>query len=113
MYGVSCSQRKETFLYRLTLAPSGTSVESDQSPIARSPRSVSFPEVIPELFTVYQWVADHAEEYLTEQSVAHILNTYENQENELLHVFNISHTDWVERVAANQDEIDFMNGLVQ
>ena len=48
--------------------------------------------------------------YLTEQGVEHILNSYESQENELLHVFNISHTDWVESIAANQDEIDFMNG---
>ena len=51
--------------------------------------------------------------YLTEQGVAHILNSYEGQENELLHVFNITHTDWAESIAANQDEIDFMNGLVK
>ena len=51
--------------------------------------------------------------YLTEQGVDHILKSYENQENELLHVFNISHTDWVESIAANQDEIDFMESLLK
>ena len=51
--------------------------------------------------------------YLTEQGVEHTLNSYENQENELLHVFNISNIDWVESIAANQDEIEFMNGLVK
>ena len=51
--------------------------------------------------------------YLTEQGVDHILNSYEDQENALLHVFNISHTDWVESIAANQDEIDFMDSLLK
>ena len=51
--------------------------------------------------------------YLTEQGVDHILNSYEDQENALLHVFNISHTDWVESIQANQDEIDFMDQLVK
>ena len=51
--------------------------------------------------------------YLTEQGVDHILNSYEDQENALLHVFNISHTDWVESIQANQDEIDFMDRLVK
>ena len=51
--------------------------------------------------------------YLTEHGVAHTLNSYESQENELLHVFNISNIDWVESIAANQDEIEFMNGLVK
>lgn len=53
------------------------------------------------------------DQYLTEQGVDHILNSYENQENELLHVFNISHTDWVESIAANNDEIAFMEGLLK
>lgn len=51
--------------------------------------------------------------YLTEQGVAHTLNSYEDVENKLLHVFNISHTDWVESIAANQDEIDFMESLLK
>ena len=51
--------------------------------------------------------------YLTEQGVEHILNSYENDENELLHVFNISHTDWAESIKANQDEIDFMESLLK
>lgn len=51
--------------------------------------------------------------YLTEQGVAHTLNSYEDVENALLHVFNISHTDWVESIAANQDEIDFMESLLK
>ena len=51
--------------------------------------------------------------YLTEQGVDHILNSYEGTENELLHVFNITHTDWAESVAANQDEIDFMESLLK
>ena len=51
--------------------------------------------------------------YLTEQGVAHTLNSYESQENDLLHVFNISHTDWVESIAANQDEIDYMESLLK
>ena len=50
--------------------------------------------------------------YLTEQGVEHILNSYEGTENELLHVFNISHTDWAESIQANQDEVDFMKGLI-
>ena len=51
--------------------------------------------------------------YLTEQGVAHTLKVYEDVENKLLHVFNISHTDWVESIAANQDEIDFMDSLLK
>lgn len=51
--------------------------------------------------------------YLTEQGIAHTLNSYEDVENKLLHVFNISHTDWVESIAANQDEIDFMESLLK
>ena len=51
--------------------------------------------------------------YLTEQGVAHTLNSYESAENKLLHVFNISHTDWAESIAANQDEINFMESLLK
>ncbi len=50
--------------------------------------------------------------YLTDSGVAHTLKSYEDVENALLHVFNIGHTDWVESVAANQDEIDFMDALL-
>ena len=53
------------------------------------------------------------DEYLNENGVAHILNVYESEENKLIHVFNISHTDYVESIKANQDEIDFMNSLLK
>ena len=51
--------------------------------------------------------------YLTENNVEHIMNSYEGTENELGHVFNISHTDWAESIQANQDEIDFMESLLK
>ena len=51
--------------------------------------------------------------YLSDNNVEHILNTYEGTENELGHVFNISHTDWAESIQANQDEIDFMESLLK
>ena len=51
--------------------------------------------------------------YLTENGVAHTLNSYEPVENKLIHVFNIGHTDYVESIQANQDEIDYMNSLLK
>jgi hypothetical protein len=51
--------------------------------------------------------------YLTEHGVDHILKSYDSVENNLIHVFNISHTDWVESIQANQDEIDFMESLLK
>lgn len=51
------------------------------------------------------------EEFLTENGVAHELHTYENEENELLHVFNIIHTDWVESIKANDDIVAYLEGL--
>ena len=53
------------------------------------------------------------DQYLTEQGVDHVLKSYDGTENELLHVFNISSTDWAESIAANQDEIDFMESLLK
>ena len=53
------------------------------------------------------------DQYLTEQGVAHTCNSYEDDENQLLHVFNISNVDWKESIRANQDEIDFMESLVK
>ncbi len=51
--------------------------------------------------------------YLTEQGVGHILNIYEGTENQLGHVFNVSSVDWPESIAANQDEISFMESLLK
>ena len=38
------------------------------------------------------------DQYLTEQGVEHICNSYEDDENQLLHVFNISNTGWKESI---------------
>ena len=51
--------------------------------------------------------------YLTEHGVDHILKSYDPVENDLIHVFNIGHTDYVESIQANQDEIDFMESLLK
>jgi hypothetical protein len=51
--------------------------------------------------------------YLTENGVDHILKSYDPVENDLIHVFNIGHTDYVESIQANQDEIDFMESLLK
>lgn len=52
------------------------------------------------------------EQYLNDNGVAHTFKSYENQENELGHVFNITKPDYVESIQANQDMVDYMNSLI-
>ena len=49
------------------------------------------------------------EKFLTDNNIAHEFHDYENQSNELLHVFNISNIDWEESIQANDDIIAFMD----
>lgn len=50
-------------------------------------------------------------QFLDENGIAYECHTYEDQENELGHVFNVTHTDWAESIQANNDIIEYMNGL--
>ncbi len=53
------------------------------------------------------------DEYLTENNVEHTLKSYEETENELIHVFNITNVDYVESQQANADIVDFMKSLIK
>lgn len=51
--------------------------------------------------------------WLTEQDLDHEFHVYEQQENELLHVFNVSDIDWVESIQANEDSVAYMKSLIE
>ncbi len=48
------------------------------------------------------------DEYLTEKNIPHELHSYESQENQLQHVFNISDVEWAESVQANTDIVNYL-----
>ena len=53
------------------------------------------------------------DEYLTENNVEHTLINYESEGNRLIHVFNISNTEYPESQKANQGLADYMLGLIK
>ncbi len=53
------------------------------------------------------------ESYLNDNGIEHEYHSYDGIENELGHVFNISHIDWAESIEANQDEIRYMENLLK
>lgn len=52
-------------------------------------------------------------EFLEEQGINHEYVEYENEENQLEHVFNVGHTDWKESIEANTDAVNYMKALCE
>lgn len=78
--------------------------------------SVIDPETYPYVYMmstpedkVTRTMVEKFEKFLTDNNIAHEFHDYENQSNELLHVFNISNIDWEESIQANDDIIAFMD----
>ena len=78
--------------------------------------SVIDPETYPYVYMmstpedkVTRTMVEKFEKFLTDNNIDHEFHDYENQSNELLHVFNISNIDWEESIQANDDIIAFMD----
>ena len=50
--------------------------------------------------------------WLTEKGIDHELHVYEEQENPLKHVFNVSEITWVESIQANEDSVAYLKSLI-
>jgi acetyl esterase/lipase len=82
--------------------------------------SIINPETYPEMYLIttpqdailYDQAVDF-DAWLTENNIAHEFHVYEQQENELLHVFNVSNIDWVESIQANEDSVAYMKSLIE
>lgn len=82
--------------------------------------SIIDPETYPEMYIITtpqdailydQAVAFDA--WLTENEIDHEFHVYEQQENELQHVFNTGHIDWVESIQANEDSVAYLKTLAE
>ena len=53
------------------------------------------------------------DEYLTEMNIEHELVYLEDDENQLVHVFNVSNPEWKESIIANGAAVEFMKAHMQ
>lgn len=53
------------------------------------------------------------DEYFTDLGIEHKLVYVESDENELMHVFNITYPDWKESIIANGAAVEFMKAHIQ
>lgn len=51
--------------------------------------------------------------WLTDKGIDHELHVYDEQENPLKHVFNVSEINWSESIQANEDSVTYMKSLIQ